>query len=242
MKLTKTVKYNYVLTEETLEKDIDKFISHARKGDFSWDYKYESIGLKIIKQYFRILQEKFKNQEYEECKINYEKLILFLIDASCGNDKADFGYEDLLAKITKEFDDYIRSYFMCLVKTCNIEELAERVSKYASHLDIYGFDSDKDILLNSLSKEQLNELEEKMLAKTSGMTKKDQDKHDIIYFLMNIAEVQEDKERYLKLCERFRGILDNKEFEYLKNEYEENKIMGEKIEDALNDLKSRGGE
>ena len=63
MKLTKTVKYNYKLTEETLEKDIDEFISHARKGEFSWDYKYEGIGLKIIKQYFNILKEKYKNQE-----------------------------------------------------------------------------------------------------------------------------------------------------------------------------------
>ena len=51
MKLTKTVKYNYTLTEETLEKDIESFIKEARKGRYSWDYKYNSEGLKIIKQY-----------------------------------------------------------------------------------------------------------------------------------------------------------------------------------------------
>ena len=65
MKVTKTIKYNYKLIEENLEKDIDSFINQARKGDFSWDSKYSGIGLKIIKQYFRILQEKFENNEFE---------------------------------------------------------------------------------------------------------------------------------------------------------------------------------
>jgi|SRR3989338_8076663 len=58
MKLTKTVKYNYKLTEETLEKDIDEFIAHARKGDYHMDKMYGNEGLKIIKQYLRILNEK----------------------------------------------------------------------------------------------------------------------------------------------------------------------------------------
>jgi len=218
MKLTKTVKYNYKLTEETLEKDIDKFIEHAKKGRYRMDRHYNSEGLKVIKQYFRILKEKFKNNELEECKRCYHKLIPFLLKASTG-DTDLFDYEDLLAKITEEFDDYVKNYFVCLVKTCDIDELAERVSKYASHLDTYGFDSDTEILLNNLSKEQLNQLEEKMLIKTEGMTKKDEDEQEIIYFLMSIAEAQEDKEKYLKLCERFRGILSNEEFEYLKNEY-----------------------
>lgn len=227
MKLTKTVKYNYKLTEETLGKDIDKFISQARKGDFCWDYKYQSEGLKIIKQYFRILKEKFENNEFEECKVCYEKLILFLFDASCGEDDADFGYEDLLAKISDDFDKYAKNYFICLIKTCNIEELAERVSKYASHLNDYGFDSDKEILLDNLTKEQLAQLEEKILERTQGMTKKDRDKQDIIYFLMNIAEIQEDKERYLSLCERFKGILSDKDFECLKREYGEDNPLNE---------------
>lgn len=219
MKLTKTVRYNYKLTKETLEKDIDEFIIHARRGDFSWDYKYGGLGLKVIKQYFRILQDKFGNKEYAECKICYEKLILFLFDASCGRDQADFGYEDLLAKITGEFDDYIKNYFICLTKTCDMGELAERISRYASHLESYGFDSDKEILLNNFNKEQLNQLEEKILVKTIRMTKKDQDKQDIVHFLMEIAQAQNDKEKYLKLCERFKGVLPDKEFEYLKEEY-----------------------
>ena len=218
MKLTKTVKYNYKLTEETLEKDMDKFIESAKKGDFHMDKMYGNEGLKMIKQYFKILNEKFKNNELEECKRCYQKFIPFLIKASSAENDL-FDYEDLLAKITNEFDDYIKNYFVCLVKTSNIDELADKISEYASALDIYGFDSDTEVLLGSLNKEQLNQLEEKMIAKTQGMIKKDQDKQDILYFLINIAEIQDNKEKYLRLCERFKGILKNEEIEELKGNF-----------------------
>ena len=239
MKLTKTVKYNYKLTKETLAEDIDETIFHAKKGDYHMDKMYGNEGLKIIKQYLRILNEKFKNNELEECKNFYHKLIPFLLRSSSAEGDL-FDYNDMLAMLSKDFDDYVRNYFICLLKTCSINELADKISEYASSLDVYGFDSDKDILLTQLNKEQLKDLELKMLAKTEGMTKKDQDKQDIIYFLMNIAEIQEDKEKYLRLCERLKGVLSDKEFGYLKNEYEENKIIGEKFDKVLNDLKSRG--
>ena len=236
MKIKKVVKYNYELTEETLEDDIGKFIEHAKRGGFHMDKMYENEGLKIIKQYLKILNEKFKNNELEECKKCYHKLIPFLLISSSAEGDL-FDYNDMLAMLRKDFDDYIRNYFICLVKTCDINELADKVSKYASSLDVYGFDSDKEILLNNLNKEQLNELQEKMLLKTIGMTKKDEDKRGIVYFLMSIAEVQEDREKYLRLCQRFKGILIDKEFEYLKNEYEENKAIGENLDKILNQTK-----
>src|SRR3989339_654147 len=104
MKLIKTIKYK--LTEETLEKDIDKFIELAKKGNYHMDKMYDNEGLKIIKQYFRILQDKFKNNEFEECKRCYHKLIPFLLIASSG-DTDLFDYNDLLAKIKDDFDIYI---------------------------------------------------------------------------------------------------------------------------------------
>ena len=218
MKIKKVVKYNYELTEETLEKDIDKFIQNAKKGDYHMDKMYGNEGLKIIKQYLKILNEKFKNNELEECKNCYHKLIPFLLSASSAEGDL-FDYNDMLAMLSKDFDDYVRNYFICLVKTCSIDELADKISEYASSLDVYGFDSDKEIMLNNLNKEQLNQLEEKMLVKTHGMTKKDEKKHEIVYFLMEIAQIQNDKEKYLELCEKFKGVLDNKEYEYIKREY-----------------------
>jgi hypothetical protein len=233
MKLTKTVKYNFHLTEETLEKDMDSFINEARRGRYSWDYKYNGEGLKIIRQYFKILKEKFENQEYQECKLCYEKLIIFLLDASCGEDKADFGYEDLLAKISSDFDEYINKYFICLVKTCNSEELAERVSKYTSHLNSYGFDSDKKVLIENLDELAMHNLEQRMLIKTEGMTKIDQNKQDMLYFLIWLAEAKKDKQKYNSLCERFKGVLNDKEITELKNEYGESEILKEKFNKAM---------
>jgi len=221
MKITKSVKYNYKLTEETLEKDIEKFIEVARKGEFGWDYKFGGEGVRIIKQYFRLIHEKFDNKEYEQCKKCYKKLILFLFDASTGRDEACFGYEDLLAKISKDFNQFIKDYFICLVKTCDVEELANEVAEYSVKLRECGFESDKKILIQSLDKLSLENLMNRMLIKTEGMTKKDEDKQDIIYFLMEISEELEDKEKYLGLCERFKGILSDEEVNNLKREYDE---------------------
>ncbi|MEK6927963.1 MAG: hypothetical protein AABX11_06030 [Nanoarchaeota archaeon] len=220
MKLKKIVKYNYTLTEETLEKDIDKFIENAKNGDFHMDKMYQNEGLKIIKQYFRILKEKFKNNEFEECKICYHKLIPFLLVASSGENDL-FDYNDLLAKITSEFDDYIKNYFICLVKTCSIDELTDKIFEYASALDIYGFDSDFEVLLNNLSKEQLNEFEEKMLMKLQSASIKEENRKSGAYFLIEMSEHQENKERYLKLCERLKGVLMDEEIVSLKEEYKD---------------------
>jgi len=220
MKVTKTVKYNYNLTEETLEKDIDKFINESRKGYFSRDSKHSSIGLRTIRQYFRILQEKFENNKLEECMYCYHKLILFLFDSSIGNDKTNFGYDDLLAKISNNFDKFIKNYFICLLKNCNIKELSEKIAEYASKLQEYEFESDKNILLKNLNEEQLKELEQRLLSKISGMTKKDEDKHDILYFLVELAGKQKDKNKCMQLINKFEGILDSEEIEYLRDEYE----------------------
>ena len=221
MKIIKKVIYYYKLTEETLEKDIDNFISDARKGVFSWDSKYGGEALKIIKQYFKFIQEKFEKKEFEECAKCYKKLILFLFDASAGRDKACFGYEDLLAKISKDFDSLIKKYFICLVKAYSGEELANECYDYIVKLEGSGFDSDKKILIEYLEKDKLYNLINLLLLKTQGMTKKDEDKQDIIYFLMEIFEELGEKEKYLDLCKRFEGVFSDKEIEYLKKEYEE---------------------
>ena len=50
MKIVKA--YAYQLSENILEKDINKFIRDAKKGAYQFDYKYGQEGLKIIKAYF----------------------------------------------------------------------------------------------------------------------------------------------------------------------------------------------
>jgi len=57
MKIIK--KYEYKLSKETLDKDIEQFIKETRKGAYTQDYKYGMEGLKIIKQYFKLIQLEF---------------------------------------------------------------------------------------------------------------------------------------------------------------------------------------
>ena len=51
------------------------------------------------------------------------------------------------------------------------------------------------------------------------MAKEDKDKQDIDYFLIGMERASEDKEKYIVLCNRFQGILNDEEFEYLKGDY-----------------------
>jgi hypothetical protein len=220
MKIAKSVKYTYKLTEENLEKDIDSFIREARNGEYSWDSKYNGEGIKIIKQYLKILQEKFKKEEYGECSVCYDKLILFLIDSSIGEDGASFGYEDLLAKISKNFDEHIKGYFICIIKNCNAEELVDNVKRYALSIGRggYGFDSDTSTLIDLLDNNTLEKLEEIMLIKIENVQKREE-KMDLVYFLMKLIEEQKNRNKYSQITEKLKGILTQKEFEGLIEDF-----------------------
>ena len=50
---------------------------------------------------------------------------------------------------------------------------------------------------------------------------KDEDKIDIVHFLMEIAQEQNDKKKYLQLCERLRGVVPDKEVDYIVWEFDE---------------------
>lgn len=226
MKITKTVKYNYKLTEGTLEKDIDKFILDARRGDFGWDYKNGGEGLKIIKQYFRIIGEKFSKGDFEECNRCYKKLILFLFDSSVGRDEACFGYEDLLAKVSGNFDGFIEKYFVCLVKVCSVEELVGECLEYAISSDHYGFDSDSGTLLKTLSREELKKLIELMILRVREIEDKDERSY-FVWFIMEIVGGMKDKVRYFELCEEFRDVLSEGDIEEIKGEWDDGGLQDE---------------
>src|SRR3989338_6389922 len=132
-------------------------------------------------------------------------------------------YIGIEAGIEKGVDRFIKNYFICLVKTCDIEELTKRTAEYAVKLERagYGFDSDIKTLIEELDEQTLKNLEQRMLIKTEGMTNKDEDKIDIVHFLMEIAQEQDDKEKYLRLCERLRGVVPDKEVDYIVWEFDE---------------------
>ncbi len=55
----------------------------------------------------------------------------------------------------------------------------------------------------------------KTIMKKENMTKKDQDKQNILNFLLGLAQEQGDKEKYFRLGDRFKGVLDEKKLKCL---------------------------
>src|SRR3989338_9140283 len=107
MKITRS--YEFKLTEAELDKDIDAFIKDARKGAFEWDYKYGMEGLRIIKQYFKLIQLEFDKGNLELCNICYKKLLFLLFEEGCEN--SYFGYEDIIGRSKLDFERIVKNYF-----------------------------------------------------------------------------------------------------------------------------------
>ena len=197
MKITKT----YSLSEKTLEKDIEKFMRDAKKGAYQYDYKYEQEGLKLIKAYFRMIEEEFKKQNFQVARACCKKLLFILLQRNYDY----FNYEDIMSRFNSE--KIVGSYFMCLVKTCNIDELFKEYLDYLKVKEDYYFESvEKTILieLSSKDKEKFIHLIEK---ESENIKEKDYALHDLIYFQLDLAKEKKDRERYNQLCERFIKIV-----------------------------------
>src|SRR3989338_2695269 len=149
MKITK----NYSLSEKTLEKDIDKFIRDAKKGAYQYDYKYGQEGLKLIKAYFRMIEEELKKQNFQVAGACYKKILFFLLQ----RDYEYFNYEDIMSKFNSE--KLVGFYFTSLVKTCTVGELFKEYQDYLKVKEDYYFESaDKTILSELSSKDKLESI------------------------------------------------------------------------------------
>ncbi|MBU4245911.1 MAG: hypothetical protein KKE71_02615, partial [Nanoarchaeota archaeon] len=107
----------YTLSEESLEKDIDKFIINAKNGAYHYDYKCGQEGLKLLKAYFRMIEDEFKKQNYAECQKCYKKLMFFLLQ----NEYNYFDYEDIVGKFN--FEKIVANYFLCLINAFSVEDI-----------------------------------------------------------------------------------------------------------------------
>jgi hypothetical protein len=197
MKITQS----YSLSEKTLEKDIDKFIRAAKKGAYHSDYKYGQEGLKLIKAYFRMIEDDLKKRNFQVARACYKKLLFFLLQ----RDYDYFNYEDIMSKFNSE--KIVGLYFMCLVKTCNIDELFKEYLDYLRIKEDYYFESAEKTILAELSpddKERFIHLIEK---ESENIKEKDYTLHDLIYSRLDLAKEKKDRKRYNQLCEKFIKIV-----------------------------------
>lgn len=197
MKITKT----YSLSEKTLEKDIDKFIRDAKKGAYQYDYKYGQEGLKLIKVYFRLIEEEFKKGDYQTARACYKKLLFFLLQREYDY----FNYENILSKFTSE--KIVGQYFFCLVKTCKPDELFNEFLEYLKIKEDYYFESAEKTILGELSPDEKLAFMKKVEKESETVKEKDYALHDLIYLQLNLAKAKKDRKKYLQLCEQFIKIV-----------------------------------
>jgi len=208
MKIIKT--YSYALNEDSLEKDIEKFICDAKNGAYQFDYKYGQEGLKIIKAYFRMIEDEFKKQNYLAARACYKKLMFLLLQSEHNY----FNYEDIVGKLN--FEKFIADYFTCLIKLCSVEELFKEYIDYLKVKEGYGFESDKTIIegLSDSDRERFISMVEK---EAENVKEGDYGLYDLMYFLLELTKKRKDRAKYYSLCEKYKKLLGEED---LKEEFD----------------------
>lgn len=199
MKIVKT--YTYELSEKTLEEDIDHFIRDAKKGAYQFDYKYGHEGLKIIKAYFRMIEDEFKKENYTVARICYKKLMFLLLQCEYNY----FDYEDIVGKLN--FEKFLANYFICLIKLCSAEELFREYLEYLRIKKEYGFESVHQTLFKHISENNLNSFTRLVEKEAETVKEKDYALYDLIYFLLDLAKFRKDKNTYNQLCEKYKRLV-----------------------------------
>ncbi len=201
MKIVKT----YVLSEKGLDKDVDKFIKDARDGKYQYDYKYGMEGLKIIKQYFKFIQNAYDNNNYELAKICYKKLLFFLFETTFQYDY--FQYEDIVGRSKLDFEKIITNYFSCLTKLCSTEELLGKYKEYIKAKSDFYFESADKAIMKNLNPEDLVTFENIIYNDAKKIKKEDYVMQDLIYFLLDLSKFQNNKAKYNSYCDEFSNVL-----------------------------------
>ncbi len=207
MKIIKT----YALSKDSLEEDIDGFIRSAKKGAYQYDYKYGQEGLKLIKAYFRMIEIEFKKQNFTTAKSCYKKLMFLLLQMEYNY----FNYEDIVGKMN--FEKFIGNYFTCLIKLSNVEELFKEYLEYLKVKEDYYFESANRIILTQLPEKEKNEFVKLGEVESEKVGEEEYAMHDLIYFQLELAKANKNKEKYIEICEKYKKIVDEEQ----KEEYEE---------------------
>jgi len=214
MKIVK--KYEYKLSEETLDKDIDKFIKEAKQRAYQMDHRYGQEGLKIIKAYFRMIKEEFKKGNYNIARICYKKLTSLLLQS----EENYFDYEDIVGRLN--FKEYIANYFTCLVKLCTIEELFNEYLEYLIVKEDYYFEEAERTIVEGLNDEQFAQFKSLLEQKAGEIKHDNYAMHDILNFLMDIAKKKEhNEEKFRELAMKFAPILGYGDLKQFLEDYED---------------------
>jgi hypothetical protein len=206
MKVVKT----YTLSEKSLGKDIEKFMSDAKRGTYQYDYKHGQEGLKILKAYFRMIEDEFKIQNYQTTRECYKRLLFFLLQREYDY----FNYEDIMSKFNAE--KIVGNYFACLIRLCSVAELYAEFLEYLKIKEDYFFESAEKAVLD-MPEDKLSAFLSLAKKDAEKITEKEYALHDLIYFLLTYAKKTKNKKEYFSLCEKYSEIVGEEQ----KGEYKQ---------------------
>jgi hypothetical protein len=218
-----TRKYEYKLTEKSLSEDLDKFFEEARNGNYHFDHRYGMEGLRIIRQYFKLLNREFEEKNYVLCIECYKKLLLFLFEGSSENNY--FDYEDLLARTKLDFDDIVGRYIHLLIQNLPLDGFFQEYLIFVKGMQDYGFESIKETIFRELDEKSLLRLEELLTDKLKSFDKKEYWMYELVYLLLGIYKKLKLKEKYVAACKTFSYA--SEEFSEMIDEYEDVKRVAQ---------------
>jgi len=196
MKIIKT----YVLSEKTLEKDIDKFIRDAKNGRYQYDYKYGQEGLKILKAYFRMIEQELKKANYQEAIRAYEKLFKFLFQREYDY----FNYEDIIGKFNTE--KLIGNYFYTIIQ--NKENIFKKYLDYLKLTNGYYFESAYRTININLTEQELIEFFEQVEERLKLVKSKEYCYYELAEILVEFYK-NKDENKYLELKEKYKEFIED---------------------------------
>lgn len=128
-----------------------------------------------------------------------------------------FDYEDIVGKL--RFDKFIAEYFVSIIKISSVEELFKEYIDYLKVKEDYWFESADKTILTNLSGNDKTRFVELIKKESENVKEKDYAMHDLIYFQLDMAKSQKNKELYYSICDKYGDLLDKNQKEEFNEDY-----------------------
>ena len=116
-----------------------------------------------------------------------------------------FDYEDIVGKLN--FEKFITNYFFCLIRLCSVEELFLEYTQYLNVKKEYDFEPAHETLISLLPKDELFKFKRLVESEAEKVKEKDYALYDLIYFLLDLAKYNKDRNQYYDICIKYKSLV-----------------------------------
>jgi len=165
-----------------------------------------------------MIEDEFKKQSYQTARACYKKLMFLLLQSEYNY----FDYEDIVGKLN--FEKFLENYFICIIKSCSVEELFHEFIEYLKVKEDYYFPEAEKTILECLTTEQFAQFRILLEQKAKEIKHDDYAMQDILTFLLDIARKKEhNEEKFKELSMKFAPILGYGDLKQFLEDYEDDR-------------------